>query len=89
MEETFKLIYAKPPFKLCCSKMERFWILQRYSHEKPEGQTISAEHRNRTKHTVKAEFLLPVLPSNFESLMQRNRRVLVWRLHNFVLSSDT
>lgn len=58
MEETDRLIYAKPPFKArrsnikCCTKPLR--CLQ----EKLGGQTTSTEQSEIPKYTVRVGFLL-------------------------------
>lgn len=85
MEETGRLIYAKPAFKLCCSDMKCCRIPLRCLQEKLGGQTTSTEQREMPKYTVRAGFLLSWLVSNLYRLMERNGHVFVLRLHKFLL----
>lgn len=51
MEETGRLIYAKPPFKLCCSDMKCCRIPLGCLEEKLRGQTTASETQ---KYIVKS-----------------------------------
>lgn len=84
-----RIIYAKPPFKLCCSSnMKCCRIPPRCLEEKLGGQTTATEQSEIPKHTVRVGFLLSWLASNLYRLMERNGHVFVLRLHKFLHSSD-
>lgn len=82
MEETDRLIYAKPLFKVRCSDIKRCGTPLRFISTRKSSVKPTSTEQTETP----VGFLLSWLASNLYRLMERNGHVFVSRLHKFLRS---